>query len=175
MLSTHLRGHTPETLAAAFPGLSLPVARRVLHRLVGENRDELDGVPGLSKVLARELRERGRLDRLEIVDRRRSEVDPFVKYLFRAADGRVFEAVRIPLEQPRFSICLSSQVGCALACAFCRSLGHSPVTNVKRPGRCCTSSDASIRARSCSPGTLISLAVRHRAWRPRRRRRVGRR
>jgi len=119
--STHLRGHTPETLVAAFPGLSLPVARRVVHRLIGENRDELDSVPGLSKVLARELRERGSRERLEIVDRRQSDVDPFVKYLFRASDGRVFESVRIPLEQPRFSICLSSQVGCALGCRFCET------------------------------------------------------
>ena len=118
---THLRGHTPETLAAAFPGLSLPVSRRVVNRLIGENRDELDGVPGLSKALARELAERGRRDRLEVVDRRRSRVDPFVKYLFRAGDGRVFESVRIPLEQPRFSVCLSSQVGCALGCRFCET------------------------------------------------------
>ena len=117
----HLRGHTPETLVAAFPGLSLPVARRVVHRLIGQNRDELDAVPGLSMALARALCERGSRERLEIVDRRRSDVDPFVKYLFRASDGRVFESVRIPLEQPRFSICLSSQVGCALGCRFCET------------------------------------------------------
>jgi 23S rRNA (adenine2503-C2)-methyltransferase len=118
---THLRGHTPETLVAAFPGLSPSVARRVVHRLVGEDRDDLEGVPGLSKLRAEELRQRGRLDRLEILDRRRSGVDPFVKYLFRSTDGRVFEAVRIPLEKPRFSVCLSSQVGCALGCRFCET------------------------------------------------------
>ncbi|HKZ30877.1 MAG TPA: radical SAM protein, partial [Vicinamibacteria bacterium] len=118
---THLRGHTPETLVEAFPALSPSVARRVVHRLVGLDRDDLDGVPGLSKARAAELRERGRLDRLEVIDRRRSEVDPFIKYLFRAADGRVFEAVRIPLEKPRWSVCLSSQVGCALACSFCET------------------------------------------------------
>jgi 23S rRNA (adenine2503-C2)-methyltransferase len=116
-----LRGHTPETLVEAFPGLSLSVARRVVHRVVGEDRDDLDGVPGLSKLRAEELRQRGRLDRLEILDRRRSGVDPFVKYLFRSADGRVFEAVRIPLEKPRFSVCVSSQVGCALGCLFCET------------------------------------------------------
>ena len=38
-----------------------------------------------------------------------------MKYLFRSADGRTFEAVRIPLERPRFSVCVSSQAGCALA------------------------------------------------------------
>jgi 23S rRNA (adenine2503-C2)-methyltransferase len=116
-----LRGHTPESLVAAFPGLSLPVARRVVHRLVGCYRDDLDGVPGLSKALARELAERGRLERLEVVDRRLSGVDPFVKYLFRAPDARVFESVRIPLDQPRYSVCVSSQVGCALGCRFCET------------------------------------------------------
>jgi 23S rRNA (adenine2503-C2)-methyltransferase len=117
----HLRSQTPDSLAAALPGLPLPVARRVLHRVIGEDRDDLDGVRGLSKALAGELRARGRLDRLEVLDRRRSAVDPFVKYLFRSGDGRVFEAVRIPLERPRFSVCLSTQVGCALGCAFCET------------------------------------------------------
>jgi len=117
----HLRGQTPETLAEAFPGLSLSVARRVVHRLVGEDRNDFDGVPGLSRARAGELRERGRLERLEILDRRRSGVDPFVKYLFRSGDGRVFEAVRIPLERPRWSVCVSSQVGCALGCRFCQT------------------------------------------------------
>ena len=37
-----------------------------------------------------------------------------MKYLFAAPDGARFEAVRIPLEHPaRFSVCVSSQVGCA--------------------------------------------------------------
>ena len=56
MAPLHLRGQTAETLAAAFPDLPLPVARRVLHRLVGEDRDDLDGVRGLSKAVAGELR-----------------------------------------------------------------------------------------------------------------------
>ena len=57
---THLRGQTPETLVQAFPGLAPPVARRVVHRLVGEHRDDLDGVPGLSKArAARAARARG--------------------------------------------------------------------------------------------------------------------
>jgi 23S rRNA (adenine2503-C2)-methyltransferase len=54
------------------------------------------------------------------VERLPSAVDPFVKYAFRLPDGPVIEAVRIPLEREgRFSACVSSQVGCALACAFC--------------------------------------------------------
>ncbi len=121
-MTLHLRDHTPESLAASWPGLALEVARRVVNRTVFEDRDDLTGVRGLSKAMARALGEGGRTTRLQVLDRRRSTVDPFVKYLFRAPDdGQVFESVRIPLEKPRYSVCVSSQVGCALACSFCET------------------------------------------------------
>lgn len=102
-------------------GLRLGPARRALQRLVGEDDDQLEGVRGLSRAAAAALLARGRRDRLELVDRRGSRVDPFVKYLFRAPDGARFETVRIPLEKPRYSVCVSSQAGCALACRFCET------------------------------------------------------
>jgi 23S rRNA (adenine2503-C2)-methyltransferase len=119
----HLRGHTPETLVAARPdlGLDLGVARRLLSRVVFEDRDDFEGVRGLSKATAARVAAATRMTRLEIADRRRSQVDPFVKYLFRTGQGETFESVRIPLERPRYSVCVSSQVGCALACAFCET------------------------------------------------------
>jgi 23S rRNA (adenine2503-C2)-methyltransferase len=119
--SLHLRSHTPESLSAAWPDLDLALARRVVRRVVGEDRDDLDGVRGLPAALGREIVARSRTTRLEVVDRRRSAVDPFVKYLFRAPDGHVFETVRIPLLHPRWSVCVSSQVGCALGCDFCET------------------------------------------------------
>lgn len=119
----HLRSQTPVTLAGLFPDLRLDAgaARRAIHRLVGEDRDDLAGVRGLPLHAAEQLLARARTTRLAVADRRRSGVDPFMKYLFRAGDGHTFEAVRIPLERPRWSICVSSQVGCALACAFCET------------------------------------------------------
>jgi 23S rRNA (adenine2503-C2)-methyltransferase len=77
-------------------------------------------VPGLSNHARRALRD-AHTERLVIVDRRHSAVDPFVKYLLRTADGQLVETVRIPLERPRYSVCVSSQVGCALGCAFCET------------------------------------------------------
>ena len=51
---------------------------------------------------------------------KRSAIDPFVKYALDVGEGETIETVRIPLHDPRrFSVCVSSQVGCALACAFC--------------------------------------------------------
>jgi 23S rRNA (adenine2503-C2)-methyltransferase len=46
-----------------------------------------------------------------------------VKYLFESPRGGRFEAVRIPLFEEKVVVCVSSQVGCALACDFC-STGH---------------------------------------------------
>lgn len=61
-----------------------------------------------------------RRERLEVVERAEDPSDGFVKYLLRAEDGAELEAVRIPLHRPgRFTVCLSSQVGCAMGCAFC--------------------------------------------------------
>jgi 23S rRNA (adenine2503-C2)-methyltransferase len=121
MSSPHLRGQTPETLARVFPDLDLTLARRVVRRLVGEDGSDLDGVRGLARARAARILGEGRLDRLEVVDRRRSALDLFVKYLFRAPDGQLVEAVRIPLEKPRWSVCVSTQVGCALGCRFCET------------------------------------------------------
>jgi len=41
------------------------------------------------------------------------------KYLFRLADGAAVETVRIPMESGRTTLCISSQVGCAMQCDFC--------------------------------------------------------
>jgi 23S rRNA (adenine2503-C2)-methyltransferase len=57
------------------------------------------------------------LPRLEIVARQRS-TDGTEKFLFRLPDGEAIESVAIP-EGSRTTLCISSQAGCALKCAFC--------------------------------------------------------
>jgi 23S rRNA (adenine2503-C2)-methyltransferase len=66
------------------------------------------------------VRDAGHVPTLELRRLSRSRLDPFVKLALATADGHVIEAVRIPLERAgRFSACVSSQAGCALACRFC--------------------------------------------------------
>lgn len=49
----------------------------------------------------------------------RSEAqDGTVKYLLRLTDGQIIETVGIPSDR-RLTVCVSSQVGCAMACDFC--------------------------------------------------------
>ena len=124
MTRPHLFGMLPEELATTLRAAGVAVrdaeARRILAHAVGR------GAPGFpaSRPVPRavEAAVGVHIDRtpLQIVERATDPSDGFVKYLFRMHDGTFAEAVRIPLEaEGRFTVCLSSQVGCAMACSFC--------------------------------------------------------
>src|ERR1043166_2438287 len=49
---------------------------------------------------------------------RQTSADGTEKFLFRLRDGEAIETVAIP-EGDRLTLCISSQAGCALQCAFC--------------------------------------------------------
>ena len=51
---------------------------------------------------------------------RQTSEDGTVKVRFRLHDGHAIESVLIPVERDgRFTVCVSSQVGCSLTCSFC--------------------------------------------------------
>ena len=74
--------------------------------------------PQVPRAVAQVLRADGVLPKLEVLERRRA-ADGFVKYLFQSPEGGRFEAVRIPIFDEKYIVCVSSQVGCAMACDFC--------------------------------------------------------
>ena len=128
--------------ALAEHGVGERVARKVFARVHREWATNLDDLELLPLRVRRDLAKSALFPDLEVVERRRA-ADGFVKYLFRAADGAQIEAVRIPLPDPadarelkekrrrgeveglvalataKYTLCISSQVGCALGCAFC--------------------------------------------------------
>jgi 23S rRNA (adenine2503-C2)-methyltransferase len=55
---------------------------------------------------------------LPVIDAVHESQDKTVKFLFLLKDGRKVETVLIPF-QNKYTICLSSQVGCAMKCSFC--------------------------------------------------------
>ena len=119
----HLFGLTPsalrEHLARRGTDVSEQLARRIQAQVIARG-EELEALPRLPNRVRDALVEHTRHDRLEVVERVRDEGDGFVKYLLRHPDGALSEAVRIPLHRPgRYSVCLSSQIGCAMECAFC--------------------------------------------------------
>jgi 23S rRNA (adenine2503-C2)-methyltransferase len=54
-----------------------------------------------------------------------------VKYLLRMADGHIIETVGIPTDN-RLTVCVSSQVGCPMACDFCATGKGGFIRNLKR-------------------------------------------
>jgi 23S rRNA (adenine2503-C2)-methyltransferase len=112
----HLAGQDSQGLARAL-GIGLADARRILGAVVGRGRPLRQARNVRREVLdrAEALASSATLGCLARVD----AADGFRRYLFELADGARVEAVRIPLFDTHHTLCLSSQVGCALGCAFC--------------------------------------------------------
>jgi 23S rRNA (adenine2503-C2)-methyltransferase len=88
-----------------------------MRRLWQNPAPSFDAVTELPKALRSSLAETFELPRLEIAARQRS-ADGTEKFLFRLRDDEAIETVAIP-EGDRMTLCISSQAGCALQCAFC--------------------------------------------------------
>jgi 23S rRNA (adenine2503-C2)-methyltransferase len=113
-----LQALTPEALACACSALTPAESRKVVAAI--HRGAPLHGLTGVRRTAIEAVRALGEVPKLTVLSVHPSAVDPFVKLALQTHDGQVIEAVRIPLERPgRFSACVSSQAGCALACAFC--------------------------------------------------------
>jgi 23S rRNA (adenine2503-C2)-methyltransferase len=99
--------------------VSIEDARRIIST-VHRDRDVAEPNSCVRRIAREAVVAAGYVPTLEVVERAASGLDPFVKLALRTHDDKLIESVRIPLEKRgRFSVCVSSQVGCALACAFC--------------------------------------------------------
>jgi 23S rRNA (adenine2503-C2)-methyltransferase len=106
-------------LAAAMVELGEPRYRvgQLLRRLWVRPVASFEEVTEIPVALRRTLAERFELPRLTLITQQAS-TDGTRKFLFRLADGEAIETVAIP-EGNRMTLCISSQAGCALRCAFC--------------------------------------------------------
>ncbi|MGH7885084.1 MAG: 23S rRNA (adenine(2503)-C(2))-methyltransferase RlmN, partial [Thermodesulfobacteriota bacterium] len=68
-------------------------------------------------------------DPIKLIDQKIS-VDGTVKYLFELEDGEKIESVLIP-DKKRNTLCVSSQVGCALGCRFCLTATMGKIRNLR--------------------------------------------
>ena len=107
------------SLAAAMVELGQPGYRvgQVLRRLWQAPVVSFADLTELPVALRAALDERFTLPRLEL-SVRQSSTDGTQKFLFRLHDGEAIESVAIP-DGNRVTLCISSQAGCALRCAFC--------------------------------------------------------
>ena len=98
-------------------GLEKYRARQIRQWLFKKLVSSFDEMTNLSGSLKNLLGDRAKVTHLEKVRTQVSQ-DTTEKYLFRLDDGGHIETVLIP-ERDHYTLCVSSQVGCAMGCAFC--------------------------------------------------------
>lgn len=94
-------------------------AGQIYGWVYGGAASSIDGMSDISKGLRDRLKDWFCIAGIEPVERLTSS-DGTVKFLSLLSDGKKIESVIIP-EGRRCTLCVSSQAGCAFACAFCRT------------------------------------------------------
>jgi 23S rRNA (adenine2503-C2)-methyltransferase len=100
--------------------------------LYAKGAERFGGMTNLGREFRQRLEDRATIEGVHLLDRRSSVADGTTKYLFGLSDGLKIETVLIPPavsfqdheaekeeEQKRLTLCVSTQVGCPLDCAFC--------------------------------------------------------
>ena len=100
--------------------LDKPFQARIIRDNLIKGVTSFDEMTSLPKALRERLsKERGSALTGRII--RKEEADSTVKIAVSFPDGAIIECVRLSDGTGRYTACLSSQVGCAMGCAFCKT------------------------------------------------------
>ena len=117
-----LRAMDMEELSALIRGMGEPAYRagQIFEWLHAKRVRDLTEMTNIPKKLRERLTEETGLTTLDTARLQESALDGTRKYLFSLPDGKLVESV---LMRYRYgdSVCVSSQVGCAMGCRFCAS------------------------------------------------------
>jgi 23S rRNA (adenine2503-C2)-methyltransferase len=106
------------------------IAKQIYNWIYHNYKISFDEMGNISKAVRKDLSEKFSIYTMEIVKKEES-LDGTIKYLFRLEDGRTVETVLIKmrdevfnedgdiLQQARYTVCVSTQVGCKVGCSFC--------------------------------------------------------
>lgn len=105
-------------------------AKQIYEWIYKKNANSFDEMLNLPKAMREQLRGEFYFDPLKCVKAEQSS-DGSIKYLFELKDGYRIESVLLPMKEEqsdedgrltrhaRYTICVSSQVGCRMGCSFC--------------------------------------------------------
>lgn len=97
-----------------------------MHEKLVSSFDEMSNIP---KDLKQRLSETCTLNTLTVRRVQTSKADGTKKYLFSLEDGNLIESVMMRYRHGN-SVCVSSQVGCAMGCSFCASTLNGCIRNL---------------------------------------------
>lgn len=115
----NLKALSKDEIMSYIQGLGLPSfrSRQLIQWIYRRWARTIDEITEFSVSLRRLLSEKAYISNLNIIERQMSK-DGTEKYLFKLDDGEMIESVLIP-DRDRLTLCISSQVGCAMGCKFC--------------------------------------------------------
>lgn len=100
-----------------------------IFRWLYRHVDSFEGMTDIPRKYLPKLNEIFYIDTLSVASVLTSKTDDTKKYLFTLQDGHAVESVSMKYEHGN-SICVSSQVGCRMGCAFCASTKAGFVRNL---------------------------------------------
>ncbi len=118
---TDIRKHDLQTLTDWVVGIGDKKfrAKQIQQWLWQKGAYDFDDMTNLSKGLRAKLQEQFVINGIQ-EDKRQYSSDGTIKFRFKLHDGHLIESVLIPVpEDNRYTVCVSSQVGCSLTCSFC--------------------------------------------------------
>ncbi len=131
MPKTNLLGYTPRQLENLMLSLGEKAyhGRQLFKWLYKQRQYDFSLITDLSKELRNRLLREYDFAGLSL-KREDQSVDGTLKFLFMLDDGLPVETVLIPDDAGRKTVCVSSQVGCALGCRFCATGGMGQGRNL---------------------------------------------
>ncbi len=88
-----------------------------IHQKLVTNFSDMKNIP---KSLIEKLETKAYLNNIKVYDKLVSKEDGTIKFLWELQDGNIIESVLMSYEYGN-AVCISTQVGCKMACSFCAS------------------------------------------------------
>lgn len=104
-------------------------AKQIYHWLYVHYETNFDAMNNLPKDLKSYLNEYFTSQNININKKEQSR-DGSIKYLFATQDNLTYEAVFLKMKEDKFTLCLSSQIGCKVGCSFCLTAKGGFVRNL---------------------------------------------
>ena len=125
-----LKSMTLEELSGFLRSMGEPAFRgRQVFTWLHKGVSSFDEMSNLSKALREKLKEQCILTVPRVAKKQVSARDGTIKYLWQRADGNCVESVLMRYHHGN-TVCISSQVGCRMGCAFCASTIAGKVRNL---------------------------------------------
>jgi 23S rRNA (adenine2503-C2)-methyltransferase len=93
---------------------------QIFNWIYKKYEDKIDNFSDLSKNFREFLKNNFEINSLKIYDIKLSKYNDSIKFLFKTSDNEYIESVLMKHPQ-RYTVCLSTQIGCNVKCIFCAS------------------------------------------------------